>query len=61
MINIIEQGGRTTAYLTEFIIDKEDEIAELPVFPACAKGSVCLCIENSTIYILNGENEWVAL
>ena len=61
MINIREQNGKPTAYLTEFTVDKEDEIAELPVFPACAKGSVCLCIEDSTIYILNGENEWVAL
>ena len=61
MINIREQGGKTAAYLAEFTVDKEDEIAELPVFPACAKGSVCLCIEDSTIYILNGENEWVAL
>lgn len=61
MINIREQGGKTTAYLTEFTVDKEDEIAELPVFPACAKGSICLCIEDSTVYILNGENEWVVL
>ena len=61
MINIRKQSGRTTAYLTEFTVDKEDEIAELPVFPACAKGSICLCIEDLTVYILNGENEWVVL
>lgn len=61
MINIREQSGKTTAYVTEFTVDKEDEIANLPIFPSCAKGSVCLCIEDSTVYILNGENEWVAL
>lgn len=61
MINIRQQGDRTTAYLTEFTVDHEDEIAELPKFPETARGSVCICIEDSSVYILNGENNWVTL
>lgn len=61
MINIREQGGQQKAYVTEFTVDKEDEITNLPKYPQTARGSTCICIEDSSVYILNGENEWVAL
>lgn len=61
MINIRQQSGQERAYITEFIIDKEDEVANLPIFPQTAKGSTCLCIEDSSVYMLNGENQWVAI
>lgn len=59
MVNILKQSGRETTYITEFMIDKEDEISTLPIFPNVAKGSICFCIENKSLYLLNGENHWV--
>lgn len=61
MINRTRQSGQETTYLTEFTVDKESEINDLPVFPEVAKGSLCLIVENCAIYILNGENTWVLL
>ena len=34
------------------------EFADLPIFPECAYGSTCFVIENSSVYMLNGDNEW---
>ncbi len=61
MINIREQGGRETTYLTEFIVDTEEEIEDLPVYPNVAKGSLAIVIENKNVYVLNGQNQWVLL
>lgn len=61
MINIRKQGNRVTTYLTEFIIDKTEELEDLPVFPNVARGSVCFCIESGTIYILGGSNSWTKM
>lgn len=59
MIYIREQSGKTTTYITDFIADNIEEIEQLPVSPKCAKGSICFCIENGSLYLLNGENHWV--
>ena len=56
--NIISQGNNKTAYLKEFVVDTESEIAELPTFPKTAIGSNCLVIETSNVYILGNDNEW---
>ena len=58
MINIREQGNRKTTYLTEFVVDTLTEIAELPVYPQTAKGSACLVLEDSSVYVLGGDNVW---
>lgn len=59
MISIREQSGRVSTYVTDFIADNIEEIEQLPVSPQCAKGSICFCIENKSLYLLNGENHWV--
>lgn len=61
MINITKQGDRVTTYLTDFVIDSESELENLPIFPNVAKGSICLCIENGFLYILDGSNKWKSL
>ena len=61
MINRIKQSGNETTYLVEFTVDQETEIQDLPVYPHVAKGSLCLVIENCSVYILNGDNRWVLL
>lgn len=59
MINLRESSGKLTTYVKEFVVDETTEIEGLPIQPACAIGSVAYCIEDSKLYILNGENEWV--
>ena len=56
--NIISQGNNKTAYLKEFVVDTESEIAELPTFPKTAIASNCLVIETSDVYILGNDNKW---
>lgn len=58
MVNILKQSGRETTYITEFMIDKEDEISTLPIFPNVAKGSTCFVIEDSSVYMLASDNTW---
>lgn len=56
--SITSQGGQTTAYLKEFVVDTEAEITSLPTFPKCAIGSNCLVIATSDVYMLGNDNEW---
>lgn len=61
MINIVKQSGRDSAYVTEFVIDKIEDVSSLPVYPNVSKGSSALVLENSSVYILGGENQWVEI
>lgn len=59
MINMIKQGGDEVAYVKEFIANTIADIASLPT--NCAPGSSCLVIEDSSVWILDGNNEWQPL
>jgi hypothetical protein len=61
MIVIREQSGKTATYVTDYIADTEEELEELPISPQCAKGSTCLCVENNSLYLLDGTNHWVRI
>ena len=54
---ITSQSGETEAYVTEMICDTEADVANLPT-SNCEPGSTCLCIETSSVYILNSERVW---
>lgn len=58
MINIRKQGNKITTYLTDFVIDALAELNDAPKFPQVAYGSICYCIEDSNLYILDGKNEY---
>jgi hypothetical protein len=58
MINIRQQGNKRTTYLTGFVIDALAELNDAPKFPQVAYGSICYCIEDSNLYILDGKNEY---
>lgn len=58
MINTTSQSGKTISYVSEYVMDTLAEFADLPVFPECGYGSTCFVIENSSVYMLNGDNEW---
>ena len=59
MINYIGQGGNVQYNVVELIIDTAAEIIDLPT--NVAPGSTCFVIENSTVYMLNGNGEWKEL
>ena len=58
MYSIISQSGNTTTYVTEFLIDNENDLAQLPKGPRIAPSSCAICLENDSVYILGNDNEW---
>lgn len=50
---------REDRYLLHMLIDKEEYLSELPVSPDARFGSLCECLENGKVFILNNENKWV--
>lgn len=56
MFNIVKQGDKTTAYVTQYVADTAADIDSLPI--NCAPGSTCLIIETSEKYMLNNNYEW---
>lgn len=61
MYSVTSQSGNTTAYVMSFVIDSPDGLGELPISPDCAVGSDCLCLSDSSVYILSNENVWTKL
>lgn len=58
----IKQQDHNNSYYTEFVIDSIADIDELPTNPTEAgQGSCAICIENSEVYMLNGQRRWVKL
>ena len=55
----IKQKDTANAYYTEFTVDKERQISELPVQPECATGSIAVCIDSGAVYILNSLKQWI--
>jgi hypothetical protein len=56
---IIKQNDNVAPYITEYIVDDEADVKELPtnVYP----GSTCIVASSSNVYILNTKKEWVRL
>lgn len=55
---ILKQGDRTTPYVTELSVDTRTELMDLPRYPDIAYGSFVLVIEDSSVHMLNSNNEW---
>lgn len=58
MYATISEGERVTPYVAEFQVDTLNDILTLPIFPNCAIGSSCLCLENSSVWRLGNDNTW---
>ena len=59
MVGIIEQNGKTTYNVVELAADTEADILDLST--EYAQGSTCFVIENSSVYMLNGNKQWEPL
>ena len=58
----IKQQDHNNTYYTEFVIDTVADLETLPTRPPeCDMGSAAICLENSEVYILSSNREWVML
>lgn len=58
-INITKDSGRTQK-TTEYIADSITDVQNLPT-SGIAPGSTCFVIENSALYILNSQKQWILI
>lgn len=58
MINISKDNGREQ-YVTEYIADTTEDIANLPTY--CAVGSTCFVIATSQVYMFNSNKQWIEI
>lgn len=56
-INKISQSGHIQYGVSEFIIDTDTDLADLPI--DITKGSSALSLSSGNVYFLNGNREWV--
>lgn len=52
MVGIIKQNGKTAYNVVELVVDTEADVLNLST--EYAQGSTCFVIENSSVYMLNG-------
>lgn len=57
-IKLVDQewSPHLDAYIKEYIVDGEADIAHLP---ECCVGSSALAVETATVYMVNASGEWV--
>lgn len=56
-INKISQSGHISYGVSEFIIDTDADVINLPI--DITKGSSALSLSSGNVYFLNGERRWV--
>lgn len=59
MFSIIRSSDNTDPYVTEFIVDTESDLLDLP--KQVSPGSTCIVSENGNVFILSVQKEWVKL
>ena len=59
MFTIIKEKDKQTNNIQEFICDFEIDINNLPI--DIAAGSTAFVIENSSVYMLNNNKQWVKI
>ncbi len=57
--SIIKQNDNVSAYVTEFVVDTEADVANLPT--NVAPGSNCVVAATGNVYILNTKKQWIKL
>jgi hypothetical protein len=57
MATLINQNGKVSYGVEEYVADSLAEITKLPT--SCSPGSTCFVIENSSVWMLNGQKVWV--
>ena len=57
MVKMTKTSDNNIQYLNEYIADKKEDIKEL-IKEKCAAGSICFCIEDSSVYMKTTEGKW---
>lgn len=57
---IIKQQNTNSAYYTEFVIDTDADLDNVPI-DECSVGSSVLCLDTGDVYMLNSAKEWVEI
>lgn len=58
MYTVRAHDGDVEYGINEYVCDTEKELKELP---RCKMGSVALVLENSTVYVKDGNGDWRAI
>ena len=56
MITVNRQGDTDQYDVISYTVDSLSDIASLPI--NAAMGSTCICIENSSVWMLGGDKIW---
>ena len=59
MIITSSNSGHTAYGLKDYVIDRKADLEDLPV--DVPMGSTAFCIEDSSVYMINGSREWVEI
>jgi hypothetical protein len=57
MINLYKQDGDVLYGIKEFLLDSQDDVANLPT--NIKTGSTALVIPTGALYMLNGHRQWI--
>lgn len=61
-VRIMKQNNEIQQYVIEFVVDKEEDIKDLPTDPSVVyPGSAAVVCETSDVWMLNNEYVWVLL
>ena len=55
-VKVIANGNTVQSSVVEIIADTESDIANLPT--DVGVGSDCICLENSSVWMLGNDNTW---
>ena len=58
MYNVIKSSDNITPYIMEYVVSTRADIDTLPIKPTCAAGSTCICLEDSSVWMLGDDSIW---
>ena len=58
MYNVIKSSDNVAPYIMEYVVSTRTDIDTLPVKPTCAPGSTCICLEDSSVWMLGNDDIW---
>lgn len=57
--SVIQQGDTASTYVMQVVADTLEDVANLPT--SWVSGSSCLCLEDSSVWMLNTQKVWVQI
>lgn len=54
--SIIQQGNAVNTYILSLVVDLKSDVSNLPT--DIETGSTCICLENSSVWMLGNDKVW---